>query len=135
MKKNENGRSMVEMLGVLAIVGVLSLTGIQGYTIAMRKYRANEIVQMASFLSIMAQSANAGEGECIKLSETGFTSTVAGVDVDMVANPAFPPPNVSIQIQDQEDYEEICNMVTSAAEGIVDVCGADGDNITCDLGG
>ena len=29
---NENGRSMVEMLGVLAIIGVLSVGGIAGYS-------------------------------------------------------------------------------------------------------
>ena len=28
----ESGRSMVEMLGVLAIIGVLSIGGIAGYT-------------------------------------------------------------------------------------------------------
>ena len=41
---NESGRSMVEMLGVLAIIGVLSIGGIAGYTMAMNKVRANEIV-------------------------------------------------------------------------------------------
>ena len=41
---NESGRSMVEMLGVLAIIGVLSIGGIAGYTMAMNKYQANEIV-------------------------------------------------------------------------------------------
>ena len=30
MKKLESGRSMVEMLGVLAIIGVLSIGGIAG---------------------------------------------------------------------------------------------------------
>ena len=41
---NESGRSMVEMLGVLAIIGVLSIGGIAGYTMAMNKFRANEII-------------------------------------------------------------------------------------------
>ena len=41
---NETGRSMVEMLGVLAIIGVLSIGGIQGYTYAMNKYRANNVL-------------------------------------------------------------------------------------------
>ena len=40
----ENGRSMVEMLGVLAIVGVLSIGGITGYSYGMDKYRANETI-------------------------------------------------------------------------------------------
>ncbi len=43
-KNAETGRSMVEILGVLAIIGVLSIGGIYGYTFAMDKYRANDIV-------------------------------------------------------------------------------------------
>ena len=31
MKNNQSGRSMVEMLGVLAIIGVLSAGGLAGY--------------------------------------------------------------------------------------------------------
>ena len=42
--QNERGRSMVEILGVLAVIGVLSIGGIQGYKYAMDKYRANDIV-------------------------------------------------------------------------------------------
>jgi len=38
------GRSMVEMLGVLAIVGVLSVGAIAGYSTAMDKYRTNEMI-------------------------------------------------------------------------------------------
>ena len=35
-KYNQSGRSMIEMLGVLAIVGVLSAGGIAGYSMAMQ---------------------------------------------------------------------------------------------------
>ena len=42
MKMNEYGRSMIEMLGVLAIIGVLTVGGIAGYTKAMNRYRLNE---------------------------------------------------------------------------------------------
>lgn len=38
-KNEESGRSMVEMLGVLAIVGVLSVGGIAGYSQAMSKFK------------------------------------------------------------------------------------------------
>ena len=47
-KKLESGRSMVEMLGVLAIIGVLSVGGIAGYSLSMRRHRANGIVDLAS---------------------------------------------------------------------------------------
>ena len=43
--KNENGRSMIEMLGVLAIIGVLSVGGIAGYSKAMMKYRINKTIE------------------------------------------------------------------------------------------
>ena len=46
MYKNlENGRSMIEMLGVLAIIGVLSVGGIAGYGKAMEKFKVNKIVE------------------------------------------------------------------------------------------
>ncbi len=38
---NQQGRSMIEMLGVLAIVGVLSVGGISGYSRAMTKFKTN----------------------------------------------------------------------------------------------
>ena len=45
MKKTaENGRSMVEMLGVLAIAGVLSIGGIIGYKQAMEKQQSNALM-------------------------------------------------------------------------------------------
>ena len=45
MKKLEHGRSMVEMLGVLAIIGVLSVGAIAGYQKAMFKYKLNKQAQ------------------------------------------------------------------------------------------
>ncbi len=56
-RTNESGRSMVEMLGVLAIIGVLSVGGIAGYTMAMNRYRSNEIIDMANKLAVVAFSA------------------------------------------------------------------------------
>ena len=45
---NPIGRSMIEMLGVLAIVGVLSVGGIAGYSKAMMKFKTNQIVDQVS---------------------------------------------------------------------------------------
>ena len=41
----EYGRSMIEMLGVLAIIGVLSVGGIAGYSKAMEKFKVNKLVE------------------------------------------------------------------------------------------
>ena len=43
-KIKSTGRSMIEMLGVLAVIGVLSLGGLAGYTMAMNYHRANETI-------------------------------------------------------------------------------------------
>ena len=44
------GRSMVEMLGVLAIIGVLSVGAIAGYSKAMNKYKINKTIEAANQL-------------------------------------------------------------------------------------
>ena len=49
--KNENGRSMIEMLGVLAIIGVLSVGGISGYSKAMQKYRINKTIEQITLIA------------------------------------------------------------------------------------
>lgn len=50
MRNNQSGRSMIEMLGVLAIIGVLSVGGIAGYSKAMSKYRSNKVIEQISML-------------------------------------------------------------------------------------
>ena len=55
-KKLESGRSMVEMLGVLAIIGVLSVGGIAGYSLSMRRHRANGVVDIVSKYALSAYS-------------------------------------------------------------------------------
>lgn len=72
----ESGRSMVEMLGVLAIIGVLSIGGIAGYTMAMNRYRANEVVNAAAMLSIVNQSSQGG---------SIVSPEVAGIDTSKLA--------------------------------------------------
>ena len=49
-KSASTGRSMVEMLGVLAIVGVLSVGAIAGYSKAMTKYKLNKAIEAANQL-------------------------------------------------------------------------------------
>lgn len=51
MTRTEIGRSMVEMLGVLVITGVLSVGGLVGYSYAMSKWRANNIVHELELVS------------------------------------------------------------------------------------
>ena len=101
---NESGRSMVEMLGVLSIIGVLSIGGIAGYSMAMNRYRANEALDMATKFAVVLYSAkqtaaatgNAFTESNYSLYSTGLTTdsteanknktpggaTISGVSVD-----------------------------------------------------
>ena len=80
--KSQSGRSMVEMLGVLAIIGVLSIGGIAGYTMAMNRYRANEVLSVAAQLAVLAQTVNQGNGgEAMGLTNLGLAADkVPGLD-------------------------------------------------------
>ena len=56
----ELGRSMVEMLGVLAIIGVLSVGGIAGYSKAMRKHKMNKTIEQITTIIANISSFYAG---------------------------------------------------------------------------
>ena len=56
MKKLQKGRSMIEMLGVLAIIGVLSIGGLAGYTMAMNRWRANTLLDYVTRCVVVAQT-------------------------------------------------------------------------------
>ena len=50
MMLTQKGRSMVEMIGVLAIIGVLSVGAIAGYATAMRKHKINQCSHAVTYL-------------------------------------------------------------------------------------
>lgn len=57
-RKSQSGRSMVEMLGVLAIIGVLSVGGIAGYRYAMEMHTTNELMDRCkSFILPLKEAA------------------------------------------------------------------------------
>ena len=58
----QNGRSMIEMLGVLAIVGVLSVAGIAGYSKAMAKYKVNKLIDQISTIAANVRTKFAAQG-------------------------------------------------------------------------
>ena len=56
IKNSEFGQSMIEMLGVLAIIGVLSVGGIAGYSKAMMKYKINKTINQISMIAANIQA-------------------------------------------------------------------------------
>lgn len=72
----QSGRSMVEMLGVLAIIGVLSVGGIAGYRTAMNQYEANQIINNITLTATMVSGSAMQRGGSQYL-ETSDGSTIA----------------------------------------------------------
>lgn len=62
---NENGRSMIEMLGVLVIAGLITIGGMAGFRTAMNKMHANNIAEAVGEISMEAQTQNT----CLELDD------------------------------------------------------------------
>ena len=88
MKYNfESGRSMVEMLGTLAIIGVLSVGGIAGYSYGMDKYRANETINDVNLRGIdlvrqVAMGQTLSLSEWPTISKAGYTISEADLSAE-----------------------------------------------------
>lgn len=59
IRNDESGRSMVEILGVLAIVGVLSVGGIAGYSKAMAKFKLTKAQDQLQMMVMNIRTAYA----------------------------------------------------------------------------
>ncbi len=69
-KNEQSGRSMVEMLGVLAIIGVLSVGGISGYSKAMAKYKLTKAQDQMAMILINIRTAFASAPSYAGLDKT-----------------------------------------------------------------
>ena len=85
LEKNEQtGRSMVEMLGVLAIIGVLSVGGIAGYSKAMTKFKITTpmdqvsmmVVQIVMNNVLIRYGAKSSYGSDIPLARAGIITKI-----------------------------------------------------------
>ena len=60
--RSESGKSMVEMLGVLALMGLLAILGVKGYELAMERVAANNIINEVNRRSVIySQQLMAGD--------------------------------------------------------------------------
>ena len=74
------GRSMVEMLGVLAIIGVLSVGAIAGYSKAMMKYKLNKHAeQMNTVINAVARNLHSFDN----LSANGTPNAITPIFIKM----------------------------------------------------
>ena len=81
---NQNGRSMIEMLGVLAIVGVLSVAGIAGYSKAMGKYKVNKVMDQVSTIAANTKTLFASQGTYGDLDTTATARSLGLIPEEMM---------------------------------------------------
>ncbi len=84
----ETGRSMVEMLGVLAIIGVLSIGGIMGYSYAVDKYHANQIMNDVNLrgIDLIAQASRGGDFSLAEWPTKTSSDLDIGLEIDEATN-------------------------------------------------
>ncbi len=109
----ENGRSMVEMLGVLAVIGVLSIGGIAGYTTAISYYKSNEILNDVTLRATTIATNIAMNGA----PETGTYKTDLG-DENALGQTVTATPNsggflITVSTVDESTCRNILNRDTN----------------------
>ena len=108
-KKHESGRSMVEMLGVLAIMGIITLAFIKAYSYAWNKHRSNEISDGVSGRAMVGTMEKAQYGV---VSLTGFPDTIGGYPTR--ANTDFDDNKGQFEIVVSEVPEAVCNNLMNS---------------------
>ena len=138
----QSGRSMVEMLGVLAIIGVLSVGAIAGYSKAMTKYKLNKQAEQISWLLNVLQRYKTFFGKeptyldfmpyLIKLGEipqemikndTDSIYDSFGMKYTMRTNGCAPicyTANLSINVTDNYKNFDICNNILETSKAFAE---------------
>ena len=126
-RKNESGRSMVEMLGVLAVVGVLSVGGISAYTTAMEKNKANELLHRASMLATTISAQAMTNNGTLPSTVTSFGNTNYGT-FSTTATEALDGKGFSIEISNMDSA--VCTQMEKMGGGMVREATCDGTTAT-----
>ncbi|MBQ7413405.1 MAG: hypothetical protein IJV07_03935 [Alphaproteobacteria bacterium] len=132
----QSGRSMVEMLGVLAIVGVLTIGGIAGYRYAINKSNANTILNAVSQMAVTASTELTTQGT-INLSEwkdeNGNLSINGAYDVttEQYNDGAF---GITVSDMNDEVCQRIDGMDWKVPEDIAINTDESGQSGSCDQG-
>ena len=124
--RGERGRSMVEMLGVLAVMGVLSIGGVAGYRYAIDKMNANDIINEVKKRAVTASQQRI-LGHDINLSEYGDNGRIKGLYDVAVTNDytgdkgffALTVSNVPQRVCDEILKQDWAMPVETAVGGVV----------------
>jgi len=79
----ESGRSMIEMLGVLAIIGVLSVGGIAGYSQAMNKFKVSKTTDQIQTLVTNIRTLTASQRDYALVSNHALLQKMGALTDEM----------------------------------------------------
>ena len=108
----EQGRSMVEMLGVLAVVGLLSVMAFAGFRIALNKHYANEILNEANKRAVIVAGQigfNQGTPSLSEFSNNTFTGGT--FDSSVTTNPQTESFALKVSNVPEAVCEQILTMI------------------------
>ena len=117
---SETGRSMVEMLGVLAIMGLLTIIGIAGFKIAMNKAKANSLVADMNRLAhivVMDKFSGYGADAINRAVEEHNQDT----EYPATCNSTFKSTMFSLTLKnpiDKEMCEQVANLGWAVPQGV-----------------
>ena len=88
--KNEQGRTIIETILVLVVIGLLSLAGILGYMMMSRQQKTEEILNTLKLKTVAINSAMAGktfsDSEELNKFLAGYSTQVVGYKISFFAS-------------------------------------------------
>ena len=112
MKQFESGRSMVEIIGVLAVTGILSIGGIAGYNYGINKHRVNRVLQDICLIYLETKYPNTVR----QIVETGSFPDME-LDTQSSYEYSFTFPNLDDFIYDSTS-EKTPNLISVNVSGV-----------------
>ena len=111
---SQSGRSMVEIIGALAIAGILSIGGMMGYQYAVDKARANRLMNDVETAYVSVRSSTNREAGV--LTEVDFEPTCGyPMWTELIADEVFQTDIILAK----NVSERVCNMILDMTEGTV----------------
>ena len=115
---DQSGRSMVEIIATLSIIGVLSIGGIAGYSYGMNKYRANMTVNDVN-LRAVDLLAQLSQGHTPNL-DTWETTSTAKYPISLNSDEAPAQYYITVKNVPHEICQLIAEMMPEDVEILVD---------------
>ena len=117
---SESGRSMVEMLGVLAVMGLLTIIGIAGFKIAMNKAKANNLVSDMNRLAHVV-SMDKFSGYSADAIDRAVEEHNQDTEYPATCNSTFKSTMFSLTLKnpiDKEMCEQVANLGWAVPQGV-----------------